>query len=150
MKTIAFTSLLLLPLLLIYAGEERPQEFYDPDVQRLLHVPSLAFGGVGITGQTSEGEAAFQAIVKKKESIRFFIVAFEYGDAPARCYSLIALRELSPEVFRESLARARKNLPKKIMMMHGCVMSKAKPETVYDAIEAGNYAEYFKRYQGKS
>lgn len=149
MKTIAFTCLLLLPLLLI-AGEEKPQEFYDPDVQRLLHVPFFALGGVGIAGQTSEGEAAFGAIVKRKESLRLFIAAFEYGDAASRCYSLIALRELSPELFHESVTRVRKNPPKKITMMHGCLMSKAKPETIYDAIEAGNYAEYFKRYQGKS
>jgi len=150
MKTIAFISLLLLPLVLLRGAEERPQEFYDPDVQRLLHVPFLAFGGVGIAGRTSEGEAAFGAIVRKKESIRFFIAAFEYGDAPARCYALIALRESSPDLFRENIARVRKNPSKKIMMMNGCVMSKAKPETVYDAIEAGNYSEYFKRHQGKS
>ena len=131
---------------MLCGAEERPQEFYDPDVQRLLHVPFLAFGGVGIAGRTSEGEAAFGAIVRKKESIRFFIAAFEYGNAPARCYALIALRELSPEFFRESIARVRKNPPTKIMMMNGCVMSKAKPETVYNAIEAGNYAEHFTRH----
>ena len=144
---IAFTGLLLLPLLLLRAAEERPREYDDVDVQRLLHVPFLAFGGVGIAGRTSDGEAAFGAIVRKKDSIRFFIAAFEYGDAPARCYALIALREMDPEIFRQSLGRVRKNPPKKIMMMHGCVISTAKPETVYAAIEAGKYAEHLKRHQ---
>jgi hypothetical protein len=146
----AFTGLLLLPLLLLRADEDRPREHDDPDVQRLLHVPFLAFGGVGIAGRISEGEAAFEAIARKKDSIRFFIAAFEYGDAPARCYALIALREMNPEIFRQNLTRVRKNPPKKIMMMHGCVMSTAKPETIYAAIEAGKYAEHLKRHQEKA
>lgn len=92
MKTLAFIGLLLIATF-VRAAAERPQEYYDPDVQRLIKAEIFAFGGIGIAGQTSEGEAAFGAVVRKKEAIRFILAAFEYGSEHARCYALVALRE---------------------------------------------------------
>ncbi|HVU16109.1 MAG TPA: hypothetical protein VHD32_04255 [Candidatus Didemnitutus sp.] len=133
-----------------WAAEDRPNEYFDPDVQRLIKADMFAFGGVGFVGRISDGEKAFGAIVRKKEAIRFIVAAFEYGGEHARCYALVALRETSPSLFRESIARVRKTPPKKITVMSGCVMSHMKPETVYDAIEAGTYAEWFKHYEERA
>lgn len=129
------------------AADERPLEFYDPDVQRLIKTEVFAFGGVGVAGRTSDGEAAFAAVVKKTEAIRYVLAAFEYGNDHARCYALVALRESSPQLFRESMARLRKRPPKQIVTMSGCIMSHGEPEHIFKAIEAGEYAEWFKRHE---
>lgn len=130
-------------------ADPRPPEFYDLEVQQLLSVDMFAFGGVGFAGQTSAGEAAFGAVVAKKEAIRFILAAFEYGNAPARCYALVALRESSPKLFQESLARLRKSPPKKIRVMSGCLIDEVEPEGLFKAIEDGSYASWFKRYEEK-
>jgi hypothetical protein len=148
MKKILLATFFLFTVIL-HAAAERPTEFYDPDVQRLLQVNLFAFGGIGVGGRTSEGEDAFGAIVRKKEAIRFILAVFEYGGDHAKCYALVALRESSPQLFRESIARLRKNPPKEITMMSGCLMSHPKPEKVLAAIEAGSYATWFKHHEEK-
>jgi hypothetical protein len=148
MKTLFFAAFLLLSVAVCSAGE-RPREFYDPDVQRLLQVKLFAFGGVGIGGRISEGEEAFGAIVRKKEAIRFILAAFEYGSDHAKCYALVALRESSPELFSESIARMRQNPPKEITMMSGCFVLRPSPRKVIAAIEAGSYAAWFKHHEEK-
>jgi hypothetical protein len=132
---------------LIARSGEHPVEFYDADVQRLVSVEWFAFGGIGYAGMTSVGEKAFGALVKKKEAIRYILAAFDYGNPEARCYALVALRESSPKLFSERLASFRKQLPKKITTMCGCIVSEDKPSDVLAAIEAGKYAEYFKQYE---
>lgn len=109
----------------------------------------FAFGGVGIAGRISEGESAFRSLVRKKEAIRHILAAFEYGNEHARCYALVALRESSPGLFRESLARMRKNPPKEIVTMSGCIVSRLEPQRVFDAIERGTFSEWFKHHEGE-
>lgn len=131
------------------AADERPKEYYDPDVQRMLKVTCFAFGPVGFVGGTSEGEAAFAQIVRKKEVIRYILACFEHGAVHARCYALVALRESSPSFFRAAIAAMRKNPPKKITTMSGCVISEEEPEKILAAIESGAYAGYFKQHEEK-
>lgn len=149
MKTLILFTLCLLASHLGAEERARPKEFFDPDVQRLVKVGMFAFGGVGFGGQTSDGEAAFGAVVRKKEAIRYIMAVFEYGSAHAQCYALVALRESSPELFRESMARMRKNPPKEIAVMSGCIMSHVSPKELFDAIEAGHYSDWFKHYEEK-
>jgi len=129
-------------------GAERPDEYYDRDVQRLIKTEFFAFGGIGFAGSTSEGEGAFGRIVGKKEAIRYFLAAFEHGSDYSRCYALVALRESSPEFYRNAMAWFRRHPPKKIKTMSGCIVEE-EPGAVLDAIEAGRYADYFKKYESK-
>lgn len=149
MKTLGFICLVLFTAL-TRAADQRAEEFYDADVQRLIHVSYFAFGGVGIAGVTSPGEAAFRAIVRKQAAIHYILAAFESGNEPARCYALVALRESSPELFKEYLARVRQNPPKTISVMSSCIMGEEKPETIFAAIEAGAYTAPLKRDKEKS
>ena len=136
-------------MLLIVHGAELPDEYYDRDVQRLIKTEFFAFGGIGFAGSTSEGEAAFGRIIKKKEAIRYFLAAFEHGNDYSRCYSLVALRESSPEFYKNAMAWYRKHAPKKIKTMNGCIVEEEELGVVLDAIDTGRYADYFTNYESK-
>lgn len=147
MKTVLL-ALSLLAASLAQAAE-LPAEYYDQDVQRLIKTDFFAFGGIGFAGSTSEGEVAFGRIVRKKEAIRYILAAFEHGSDCSRCYALVALRESSPEFYRSALAWLRKHPPKKIKTMSGCIIRDDESDAVINAIDAGEYAEYFKKYEAK-
>jgi hypothetical protein len=129
---------------------DRPDEYYDRDVQRLIHTEFFAFGGTGFAGSTSEGEAAFGRIVGKKEAIRHLWAAFEHGSDYSRCYALVALRESSPELYRRAMAWFRQHPPSRIKTMKGCIVEEEEAGAVLDAIEAGRYADHFKKYELKN
>lgn len=144
---------LLLVLLLItglLAAAERPDEYYDADVQRLIATPPyFAFGPVGPGGNTSEGEEAFGVIVQKKEAIKFIMAAFEHGTDYSRCYMLVALRESSPAMFTSAMGWYRKHGPKSITTQAACDRREVALKDLCDAIESGKYAAYFKMHEEK-
>ena len=109
----------------------------------------FAFGPVGYSGETSDGEMAFARVVRKKEAIRFILAAFEHGGAHSRCYALVALRETSVGLFHAALAAMRNGPPKKITIVSGCIISEVEAEEVFAAIEAGAYSHEFKRHEEK-
>ena len=146
MKAIALLGVLLATAF-ARGAEARPTEYYDPDVQRLIKVQMFAFGGVGLGGGISQGEASFGAIVRKQGAIRYIMAAFEYGSTPARCYALIALRESSPVLFRAALSAIRKRPPEKLRTASGCLVMERDAKGILDAIEAGAYASEFKRHE---
>lgn len=144
------TPLVLHASLAHAAERRRPEAFYDPDVQNLLAVRHFAFGPVGDGGHTSPGEAALGRIVRKREAIRYLLTAFEYGEAHARCYALVGLREASPELFPAALATARKNAPATLSILGGCLITRVEPARLLADIEAGAYAADFQRLEERS
>jgi hypothetical protein len=132
---------------LLAASDERPKEYYDPDVQKLIAVEYLAFGPVGYAGTTSDGEAAFATILKKKESIRYMLAAFDAGTPEARCYALIALRELSDPLYDQCDTKMRTNPPAAIRTMKGCVGDVVPIATMLADIERGVYRKYFTQHE---
>jgi len=125
-------------------------ELRDPEVQRLLKAIYFAFGPAGIAGGASQGEIAFGRIAARSDATRFFSMVFDQGAAPARCYALVALRELSPELFRTAMAAMRESAPKNIVTINGCLISFIASDELLTAIEKGTYAADFKRCQEKA
>jgi hypothetical protein len=126
---------------------EHADEYYDPDVQRLMNVNLLAFGPVGFAGITSDGEKAFAALVRKKEAIRYVMQVFDHGTPEAQCYALIALREYSDELYDQCKTRFWNSSPDKIATMTGCIVSAEDTGKVLGAIERGAYRHYFTEYE---
>jgi hypothetical protein len=140
MKALPLVALILVSLVAL--ADEGPPELGDSDVQRLIEVEEFAFGGVGAAGTISSGESAFAAILKKKEAIRYLMAAFGAGSPEAQCYALVALRELSPELFVSSVAKFLTDSSTKITVTRGCDMTKEERAAVVSRIENGDYAKY--------
>src|SRR3954469_21941730 len=86
------------------AEEKKPDEYYDPHVRELASAKVVRLGPNDAVHVVKEsGDFAFGEILAKKNAVRCFVTAFNYGSDQARCYALIALREMSPQYFAESM-----------------------------------------------
>ncbi|PTX96397.1 hypothetical protein [Opitutus sp. ER46] len=124
----------------------KQKEFYDPDVQKLIAVNVFVFGSVGPAGELSPGEQAFAAILKKSESIRFVLAAFDHGTPEAKCYALVALREMSDALYDTSELAVRKNPPASIYVRQGGEDKPLHPSKVLAAIDGGQYRKYYQAH----
>lgn len=145
MRMLALVALCMLSL--GASAPEKQKEFYDPDVQKLIAVNVFAFGSIGYAGELSDGEKAFAAILKKKESIRYILAAFDHGTPEAKCYALVALREMSDALYDTSELAVRKDPPSQIVTQQGTEVKPLHPSKVLAAIDAGHFRKYFKDHE---
>lgn len=110
---------------------------------------TFAFGGVGFAGTISEGEIAFREIWKQSDAAQRFEAIFQQATPEARCYALTALRELAPDRFKECAEQFRKNPPKEIKMMTGCIVSTLPGIQILEQIEEGKYTRYIPKSEIK-
>lgn len=128
---------------------EHPPEYYYPEVQRLIYAAQFAFGPSGFRHETSEGERAFTAVVNKKDAVRCMLQVFQYGTGEGRCYAMVALREYSPELFRDVLTSFRDDHPDTITVVEGSIISHVPAMKVADSINRGFYRKYFEQHEGE-
>ena len=109
-------------------------------VRRLSTVGMFAFGGVGFAGRTSEGELDFRQVYAQPPEVALaaFEKVYAEGTLPAKAYALVAIRELSPNRFRELLTPLAKS-GDKVQTAHGCVISREPVSAVARQIAAGDY-----------
>lgn len=129
------------------SAAEHPKEYYDPDVQRLMHVEAFAFGPTGFKREPSAGERAFAAIVKKKDAIRCMVQVFDHGTAEGKCYALVALREFSGELYVRTASTFRLDEMPVIRTIDGEAIKPVPTQDILDAIHQGLYQKYFRQYE---
>ncbi len=77
----------LLPAVLLTTLGLFAADLHDKTLEALLKVPQFAFGGVGFSGLTSEGEKDYNEILTWPSAETDFQKVFQLGNAQAKCYA---------------------------------------------------------------
>jgi len=109
---------------------------------RLQETKLFAFGGIGFAGTTSSGELALREILKSDSSSAIFMEVFEKSTPEGKCYALVALREISPDLFKKCSDIFRKNLPSQVHTMSGCLGEEIAGWRALAEIETGTYTKF--------
>jgi hypothetical protein len=114
-------------------------------VQSISKTGIFAFGGVGFAGKTSQGEIDFRIIESQPPTVALedFEKVFATGDAAAKCYALVGIRQLDRKRFNE-LMQSLQDSQQNVMTMQGCILQKQKLADVVKTIDAGSYDGYLK------
>ena len=115
------------------AGEPR-----DPTFERLAKVEVFAFGGIGYAGVISQGEKDYEAIFSRQSAAADFERLYATGNLQAKAYSLVGLRLLKPDKYRE-LSTLLRDSQTEVQTMHGCISGHEFARVVVEQIEAGRY-----------
>jgi hypothetical protein len=112
----------------------------DPS-RDFTQVESFAFGGIGVAGTTSPGEIAFREVLARSDADERFRQLLEVGNREAKCYALVALRNLESRQYPELAARFRKDQAT-VKTIAGCSPMELPMSAVVAAISGGNYDVY--------
>lgn len=131
-------AVLVLAALLLASGTPVSAE---DDVKTLAKVGGFAFGGVGVAGQTSEGEIAFRKVFASPTAKDDFLTLLRSKNPQAVCYALVALRKLDPAVYAKTIEdlRTKKTMVTTVM---GCTISDMPMASVVKFIDSGAYDRY--------
>jgi hypothetical protein len=112
-------------------------------VKSISNTGIFAFGGVGFAGKTSQGEIDFRVIESQPPTVALeeFEKVYATGDAAAKSYALVGIRQLDRNRFNE-LLRSLQDSEQKVMTMQGCILQKQKLADVAKSIDAGSYDGY--------
>ncbi len=112
-------------LLAILCSVGHAQSPLEAAVQSISQTGVFAFGGVGFVGKTSQGEIDFRIIESQpaKAALENFEEIYANGDAAAKSYALVGIRQLDKERFDE-LFQSLQGSQEKVFTMQGCVMER--------------------------
>jgi len=117
----------------------------DP-LQTLSSIHDFAFGGIGVAGTTSEGEVAFREIYDRPSATDDFLKLLNSGNPQAKCYALVALRGLNPQVYSSKIEEYKKDKTT-VTTIGGCMIAVFPMSSVATNIEAGYYDSYIKKHK---
>jgi hypothetical protein len=113
---------LSLLLFLCIAGASAQLTLQGSALEHLSHAKVFAMVPVGFAYRTSQEEIDYRVILGQPTALVSFEKLYVEGNMQAKSYALTAIRQLSPERFREIYA----SLPSsndKVRTMHGCISS---------------------------
>ena len=117
----------------------------DP-LKTLSSIHDFAFGGIGVAGATSEGEVAFRQIYNRPSAKDDFLKLLNSGNPQAKCYALVALRGLNPQIYFSKIETYKKDTTK-VTTIGGCMIAVFPMSSVATNIEAGYYDSYIKKHK---
>lgn len=131
-------SIFLIPLLFVAMVRAA-----DP-TKTLATIQTFAFGGIGVTGATSEGELAFREILKHPSPEKDFLALLKSDNPQAKCYALVGLHGLHPDNYSSYAAPFAQD--KTLVSIAGgcCIMSEPLSDVVA-RIGKGQYDHYLKK-----
>lgn len=134
------TAALLLAILCSAGYAQNP---LTAAVQSISKTGIFAFGGVGFAGKTSQGEIDFRVIDSQPPTVALdeFEKVYATGDAAAKSYALVVIRQLDRKRFNEIL-QSLQDSQEKVMTMQGCILQKQKLADIVKTIDAGSYDGY--------
>ncbi len=114
-------------------------------MQGISNTGVFAFGGVGFIGKTSQGEIDFRVIESQPPTVALeeFEKIYAAGDAEAKSYALVGIRQFDRKRFNE-LLQSLQGSEQRVMTMQGCILQKQKLVDVAKTIDAGGYDTYLK------
>lgn len=128
----------LLPAVLLTTLGLFAADLHDKTLEALLKVPQFAFGGVGFSGLTSEGEKDYNEILTRPSAETDFQKVFQLGNAQAKCYALVALHKLNHDRFMQFALPLRKS-NEQVSTMTGCLVHRRALAAVISDIETSVY-----------
>jgi hypothetical protein len=143
MKRITLPLALLSTFLVTSALQAAPQSAQQHTahlttaVNEVRKTPYFALGGIGFTGQISEGEEALHTILKSKDR-QPLITLSQDNDDVSRLYALAALRYLNHPAYKplaESLAKSTASVD----TFSGCIKGTEKVADLAQRIAKGDY-----------
>lgn len=142
-----FISIMLFCTAAILHGTETVVDYSaDPDVVELSKAKQFGFGGAGLFGGRTKGEALLARILKRDDKIRPLIEVYNRGTPEAKTYALAAFHYLAPEVFEQ----CKKDLVGKYNPMvrawSGCLSHDGNLLEFLVYIHHGRYDQYLKEY----
>jgi hypothetical protein len=119
-------------------------EKLDPVLGRMAKLELFAFGGVGFAMSISDGETDFGGLLSRPSAAADFQRLFAAGNAQAKCYALVGLRQLNRQRF-EALAASLRLSKSPVATAHSCLMFSVPMSEIVARIQAGSYWESFTR-----
>jgi len=116
--------------------------------QTLLKIKLFAIGGVGYSGETSEGENAFNVLLDEKEAVSAFKILVDKATIEGGLYSLAALQWLKCDCYKEQLenfkkARLSNENDERLSWASGCsgyeTKEKEGKSLIIETVEKGQY-----------
>lgn len=107
-------------------------------VDTLTRVHLFAFGGVGFSGRTSEGEKAYRALAALPNALEYFLSVYTHGTPEACCYALVAIRRLDATKFQELLTSIRQSTVA-VNEANGCILFTEKLGVVAGKVASGSF-----------
>jgi len=130
-----FIFTLLLGLCLANTG------FCADSFKQLASIHDFAFGGIGYAGTTSEGEILFKEIYTSDSAEKQFRDLLKTGNIQAKCYALVALRNLNPKFYKSQIDQFKKS-KKSVSTIGGCMIMVLPMYSVSANIDKGDYDTY--------
>jgi len=128
----------VLSALLVARDGPRRARKSDPIIARMTHVSTFAFGGVGFALAISDGEKDYRVILSRSSADTEFETIFVLGNAEAKCYALVGLRQTNSKRF-EVLAASLESSRILVRVMRGCVEFGCPMPEITERIRSGLY-----------
>jgi hypothetical protein len=110
-------------------------------VDQLRSISHFAFGGVGVAGTTSEGEAAFMQVLAGASAGADFERLLKSGNPQGKCYALVGLRAVDIKLFETEVVAFEQNQTP-VNTIGGCIVATLPMNSVVANIRAGHYDVY--------
>ena len=98
----------------------------------------FAFGGVGVAGQTSTGEFAFQAVLRDRSARQLFKAVYLQGTGEGKLYALCGIRVKDLNGF-ERFASPLVSTNAEVTTQSGCTVRHERAADVLKRIREGFY-----------
>ena len=115
-------------------------------LKTLSSIHDFAFGGIGVAATTSEGEVVFREIYNRPSAKDDFLELLNSGNPQAKCYALVALRSLDPQIYSSKIEKYKKDKTN-VTTIGGCMIAVLPRSSVATNIEAGYYDSYIKKHK---
>ena len=134
---------------LLATSDSRGQEL-SPELQKLMEVDIVAFGGVGFAGRISEAEIAFQKILAHDQAVEMFNRLTAEAKPAGQVYALYGLYLKDREAFKQRLTQVRAGIKKdqKILVQTGCTITSEDADEVIKKTESDIYNSIYLQHLG--
>jgi hypothetical protein len=135
---------LIAAILLSQFGISAATSSENSAVRDLAAAKSLAFGGVGVAGLTSEGERNLRVVLERPDASQQLQGALAHATPVGTLYILVGLRRCDRAAYQkvfDSLARPNDD----VEVVRGCMISKQLFRQVLSQIQDGRFDDYLSR-----
>ena len=108
-------------------------------IQTLITTEYLSFGPVGFAGVISQGELAFEAILKQTNALELFTSVLKKAKPEGQMYALCGIQRVAPKKFPE-LSQPIIDANPTVNTMTGCLASEQPASALITKIRRGSYA----------
>jgi hypothetical protein len=135
---------LIAAILLSQFGISAATSSENSAVRDLAAAKSLAFGGVGVAGLTSEGERNLRVVLERPDASQQLQGALAHATPVGTLYILVGLRRCDRAAYQkvfDSLSRPNDD----VEVVRGCMISKQLFRQVLSQIQDGRFDDYLSR-----